>query len=1185
MNSIIKKAAAIALAAALTTGAMPPGAGRGLLQKPANEAYAADAYTFDESTGLLTLKGTINYAVSEKIEDYRDKVKKVIAEEGTEIINGYGLFSYFVNCTEIDLSKADTSSCTDFTRMFLNCTSLEKLDISKADMSSCSNFGAMFYFCTSLKKLDLSGWTSFEPKNLDSMFSQCSSLEELDISSFSVEPSSVYLKYLFYGSTSLKKLTLGSGFSKVTDECGLFKGEFGWSNTKAPDTIISGNGDYAVFANRGKNTYIRDYALTPTTDCYTFNSTTGLLTLKNVVDTETIRYFDKKTSVKKIAAQEGTKFVGNCSCMFEEYTNCTDIDLSNVDTSRMTSMSNMFYGCYSLMDLDLTGVDTSKVDSMDYTFGICSALENIDLSGFKTSSVTTMAYMFYGCQSLKKIYLGSFSFGNVTNMAGMFSGCEALESIGGPPFISSNCTDFASMFSGCKALKELDLRSLDTSKAENMNSFFAGCDSLKTLYIGSKFGDVVAAHRLPNGGGWVNGKGEIISGSGEFAEISATTSSYVVYYKMTQIKAENYNLTGLKFPAPGTTVKDSLAGLKSLSDEYTVDKENTGWADGVTGEMLDDDDVFVYGGAYFLSVRLKPNTDYVFAEPTEQAIAYTDIYAADGTSVLCDGARYSGRLLEDGSLEFAADISNYRKPKTFHGYEYPDGRRVMAYYLNDLNVKALDAHTVLIKDTYNAMWQEPTGAPTYLYSVDKEKWYTFAEINGVGIGKLRSDTEYTVYVKVKGQSEPFYTKAVKTPASEEAEPIYKVDITDVVAPVALELPAESATSSGEGSVICFGLDIPGYSKSGVNWTDDDGSGDVMPSDAKFLAGNKYSVRVLVSAEEGYVFPEDLTEITATVNGKPAEILSIVDGRLIVVTYQFTATGTNEVTVRFDANGGSGTMEDVSVAAFTGYALPECGFTAPEGKGFAGWKIGETVYAVGDTVTFDANTLVTAVWAPLKYTITLAANGGNGEMAPVVAEINTEAELPKCTFTFKNKRFTGWFVNGEIKQAGEKITVTGDITLYAMWEYNNVSVKFDANGGEGSIADLVTLSGYTLALPACTFTAPEGKVFAGWKVGEKTYSAGDSLKVTANTVVKAIWSEPSAVTDKILLGDVDGSGDVDVLDAELLARYVNGWDGIVIDIDAADLDRDGKVDVKDAMILARAVAAWDGYNEYLIEIEK
>ena len=161
MNSIIKKAAAIALAAALTTGAMPPGAGGGLLQKPANEAYAADAYTFDESTGLLTLKGTINYGVSEKIGDYRDKVKKVIAEEGTEIIYGYGLFSYFVNCTEIDLSKADTSSCTDFTRMFLNCTSLEKLDISKADMSSCSNFAAMFYFCTSLKKLDLSGWTSF----------------------------------------------------------------------------------------------------------------------------------------------------------------------------------------------------------------------------------------------------------------------------------------------------------------------------------------------------------------------------------------------------------------------------------------------------------------------------------------------------------------------------------------------------------------------------------------------------------------------------------------------------------------------------------------------------------------------------------------------------------------------------------------------------------------------------------------------------------------------------------------------------------------------------------------------------------------------------------------------------------------------------------------------------------------
>ncbi|MBO7394999.1 MAG: hypothetical protein J6U16_02625, partial [Ruminococcus sp.] len=63
------------------------------------------------------------------------------------------------------------------------------------------------------------------------------------------------------------------------------------------------------------------------------------------------------------------------------------------------------------------------------------------------------------------------------------------------------------------------------------------------------------------------------------------------------------------------------------------------------------------------------------------------------------GSRYSGKLHDDGSLEFAADIYDYKNTSTFYGYEYPDGRRAMAYYLNELGVKATDAHTVLIKDT------------------------------------------------------------------------------------------------------------------------------------------------------------------------------------------------------------------------------------------------------------------------------------------------------------------------------------------------------------------------------------------------------------------------------------------------------------------------------------------------------
>lgn len=47
------------------------------------------------------------------------------------------------------------------------------------------------------------------------------------------------------------------------------------------------------------------------------------------------------------------------------------------------------------------------------------------------------------------------------------------------------------------------------------------------------------------------------------------------------------------------------------------------------------------------------------------------------------------------------------------------------------------------------------------------------------------------------------------------------------------------------------------------------------------------------------------------------------------------------TVTYDANGGTGTMHADTAEQDTPFILPECGFTPPEGKKFAGWHIGGT----------------------------------------------------------------------------------------------------------------------------------------------------------------------------------------------------------------------------------------------------
>ena len=53
--------------------------------------------------------------------------------------------------------------------------------------------------------------------------------------------------------------------------------------------------------------------------------------------------------------------------LFYMFSGCTDIvwiDLSNLDTSKVTKMNDMFSGCTSLQSLNLSNFDTSSVGTM-----------------------------------------------------------------------------------------------------------------------------------------------------------------------------------------------------------------------------------------------------------------------------------------------------------------------------------------------------------------------------------------------------------------------------------------------------------------------------------------------------------------------------------------------------------------------------------------------------------------------------------------------------------------------------------------------------------------------------------------------------------------------------------------------------------------------------------------------------
>ena len=191
-------------------------------------------------------------------------------------------------------------------------------------------------------------------------------------------------------------------------------------------------------------------------------------------------WYDYRDSITSAKIKDGV-VAATTFRMFRDCSRLISVDLSGLDTSKVTDMSRMFFGCAKLTSLDLSRFDSSKVTCMDGMFWDCSGLFSLDLSGFDTSSVTSMAAMFCGCSLLAPVNLSGFNTSKVTNMSFLFEGCSRLSALDLSSFDTSNVTYMVSMFKGCSKLASLDLSGFDTSSVTSMTAMFADCSSLSTL--------------------------------------------------------------------------------------------------------------------------------------------------------------------------------------------------------------------------------------------------------------------------------------------------------------------------------------------------------------------------------------------------------------------------------------------------------------------------------------------------------------------------------------------------------------------------------------------------------------------------------------------------------------------------------------------------------------------------------
>ncbi|EAC7449078.1 BspA family leucine-rich repeat surface protein, partial [Listeria monocytogenes] len=177
-----------------------------------------------------------------------------------------------------------------------------------------------------------------------------------------------------------------------------------------------------------------------------------------------------------------TSSVTNMRCMFQR-SELLELDVSNFDTSSVTNMYSMFADCELLEKLDVSNFDTSSVTDMRAMFNNCQSLEKLDVSNFDTSSVTNMNSMFSNCPNLGKLEVSNFDTSSVTDMRLMFQNCASLEALDVSNFDTSSVTNMSSMFLTCTSLEELDLSNFDTSSVNDMRLMFQNCTALKSLYL------------------------------------------------------------------------------------------------------------------------------------------------------------------------------------------------------------------------------------------------------------------------------------------------------------------------------------------------------------------------------------------------------------------------------------------------------------------------------------------------------------------------------------------------------------------------------------------------------------------------------------------------------------------------------------------------------------------------------
>ena len=369
------------------------------------------------------------------------------------------MFNNFRNLEYIDTSF-DTSMTQNMYYMFADNSKLETIDVSGFNTSNVVSMQLMFGYCSNITSLDLSNFDVRNVTNMDSIFSSMNSLTELNMSNWNFakyNPGQLMYKLSSYYQ-SLKKLTLddavlpqnmyrGLGYMSTVEEISLRNVDT--SRVTVMNYLFDGD-------NNVLNLDLSSFDTSKVTDMsYMFNYCYNLSEVNlssfdtsNVYTFTYMFYYCQK--LKKIDLSNfDTSKADSFNYMLGYCNNLEEVNLSNWyfrNYNQSGLMSNIFGSGNVVKILKL---DNTKYSStMDYAFGGLNQLEIISLNNVDTSRVTSMYNLFDGSK-IKHLDLTSFDTKKVTDMSNMFSYLNDLESITvSDDFVVEQVNSSSNMFYG-----------------------------------------------------------------------------------------------------------------------------------------------------------------------------------------------------------------------------------------------------------------------------------------------------------------------------------------------------------------------------------------------------------------------------------------------------------------------------------------------------------------------------------------------------------------------------------------------------------------------------------------------------------------------------------------------------------------------------------------------------------------